>query len=1075
MAISQAWHVTLCGGLTVAKGGEALDLRPVARQGRLVLSFLVLTRARSAARDQLIDLLWPGTPPSAPEAALSAVIARLRRALGSSTIVASQAEISLDLEGAVWIDVDAAAAAVASADTARELGDRARVIQKAREAVDLLEGRLLPEFDGYWVEQRRDQLDALRIEALELIADAGLSEGGFDLRAAERAATELIQHAPLREVGYGLLMRAHAARGHTVEATLVFDDLRSRLLDELGTTPSRALIALNDRLLRQDELSGDASNRQATAIPARLAVAVIQQLVGRRSEVELLRRRWDEGSGIVFVGGEPGIGKTLLAAHAALYATDRGGTVLYGGCEPTLRGPYEPFAELIGWYIEQRGQSAVLTCSSAELQQLRRLVPSLAEGGVDHDAGAGDRQQLFDAVTAVLRAAARERPLLIVFDDAHWADASTLLMLRHIADALVDQPVLLVVTYRRAEPGTVATVALAADLTREQRPVDRLELIGFDPQDTASLLRTTLLAQAGPAFARELCELTGGNPFLIGEAAREVDARSDKRAPTVADVRALGVTSPAREMILARVRGFDQESRDLLEVTSVAGGEIDVELLDAIVPQAGNGRDGRLEELVGAGLMFELPGRRQSFRITHELLRDALYAELDPAARTELHARIGRYLLQRGDTEPAELARHFFEARSLLGAAPAIEHLRGAARRATLASAHEEAIAHCSQALIALDTADAPSDRDRCIVVLELADALERTHDISSARARYLEAARLAQRLDDADLLARAACGFGRWGRYGVVDQTAIDLLERSVEALPPGRPAMRALVLARLAVRLDPIDAQDRRDALHREALAAARSARNPETLREVLSAGTHVLGRPEAVPTRLALAQEAVTLERDGGDRVRRAWAELACVVSLLELGRIPEAQDTHSSFSTIVDDLRQPFFSWQRDVVSATFAVLDGRLDDAAELVGAARAIEAEHDPGAVETWAAQTLMLARARGRFEDADYEAISRAAERHAGLPMWRAMLARAEAGLGDLAQARRNVERCMAAPWPPTVEWLPTATILAETAGELGDSQRVAELRRLIEPFERRVTVIQAAWATWGPVSEFL
>jgi hypothetical protein len=307
------------------------------------------------------------------------------------------------------------------------------------------------------------------------------------------------------------------------------------------------------------------------------------------------------------------------------------------------------------------------------------------------------------------------------------------------------------------------------------------------------------------------------------------------------------------------------------------------------------------------------------------------------------------------------------------------------------------------------------------------------------------------------------------------VDQTAIDLLERSLEALPTARPAMRALVLARLAVRLDPLEAQDRRDALHQEALATARSLGNPETLREVLSAGMHVLGRPTAVSARLALAQEAVTLERTGGDRVRRAWAELACVVSLLELGRVDEAQDALSSFSTIVDDLRQPFFSWQRDVVHATFAVLDGRLGDATNLVAAARAIEAEHDPGAVETWAAQTLMLARAGDRFDSVDYEAISRAAERHARFPMWRAMLARAEAGLGDVVQAQRNLERCLGAPWPPTLEWLPTATILVETAGVLGDTEQVVELRRMIEPFAERIVVVDAAWATWGSVSEFL
>jgi hypothetical protein len=88
---------------------------------------------------------------------------------------------------------------------------------------------------------------------------------------------------------------------------------------------------------------------------------------------------------------------------------------------------------------------------------------------------------------------------------------------------------------------------------------------------------------------------------------------------------------------------------------------------------------------------------------------------------------------------------------------------------------------------------------------------------------------------------------------------------------------------------------------------------------------------------------------------------------------------------------------------------------------------------------------------------------------------MWRAMLARAEAGLGDIVQARRNLERCLDAAWPPTLEWLPTATILAETATVLGDAARGAELRRRIEPFADRIVVVDAAWATWGPVSEFL
>ncbi len=239
--MASATRIQLCGRVVVELEGRRLERELPGRQGRLLFVYLAANRVRQVGRDELVEALWPEGPPAAADSALSALLSKLRRAVGAERIE-GRAEIRLLLPTDAWIDLEAAAEAIHRAESAVALGEWTRVWAPARIALNAAGRGFLAGEEAPWIEEQRRSLEELELRALECVAQSGLGLGGPELASAERAARGLTRLAPYRESGYRYLMETLAAQGNVAEALAVYDSLRRRLRDELGVAPAEVSV-----------------------------------------------------------------------------------------------------------------------------------------------------------------------------------------------------------------------------------------------------------------------------------------------------------------------------------------------------------------------------------------------------------------------------------------------------------------------------------------------------------------------------------------------------------------------------------------------------------------------------------------------------------------------------------------------------------------------------------------------------------------------------------------------------------------------------------------------------------------
>lgn len=241
-------RIQLCGPLAVELDGRRIDRELPGRQGRLLLAYLVLHRLRAVRRDELIDALWPRTPPAAADSALRALISKLRRLLGAD-MVDGRTELRLNLPPEAFVDLEQAREAIHRAESAVAQGNWYRAWSASMTPMFTARRGFLPDEDAEWIRDTRHELDDLYLRALECYALACLGVGGTELPGAERAGRELTKLAPYRESGYRHLMRALEARGNPAEALRAYEELRTRLREELGIAPCPETLELHARLL----------------------------------------------------------------------------------------------------------------------------------------------------------------------------------------------------------------------------------------------------------------------------------------------------------------------------------------------------------------------------------------------------------------------------------------------------------------------------------------------------------------------------------------------------------------------------------------------------------------------------------------------------------------------------------------------------------------------------------------------------------------------------------------------------------------------------------------------------------
>jgi len=241
-------RIQLCGPTVIELAGERLEARLPGRQGRLLFAFLVLKRHRAASRDELVDALWPESPPSAADAGLNALISKLRKILGPETLE-GRASLRIQLDKNARVDVEVAADAVHRGESKVALRDWKRAWGPSLVALFVAEREFMPGEDAPWIDEQRHALAEVRLRALETHTAAALGIGGTELPAAVRAGRRMIRLAPLRETGYQLLMQALAAQGNVAEALRTYTDLSDTLRDELGVSPCATTQAVYEQLL----------------------------------------------------------------------------------------------------------------------------------------------------------------------------------------------------------------------------------------------------------------------------------------------------------------------------------------------------------------------------------------------------------------------------------------------------------------------------------------------------------------------------------------------------------------------------------------------------------------------------------------------------------------------------------------------------------------------------------------------------------------------------------------------------------------------------------------------------------
>jgi pentatricopeptide repeat protein len=228
--------VQLCGRLAVSVDGRRVEGELPGRQGRLLLAFLTLNRMRPVTRADVAEALWPG----GHDGGLAPLLSKLRRViqLDGLRVVAG------------WVDVEAAADALHRAESALAQDDPYRAWAPSQVAMFISGRPFLAGDEAPWVDDERRALGRMHLRALETYAESALRIGGTELAAAVRVGRELVRLEPYRESGYRILIDALAREGNGAEAILVYEDLRQRLREELGITPSDRTQEVYRRLLR---------------------------------------------------------------------------------------------------------------------------------------------------------------------------------------------------------------------------------------------------------------------------------------------------------------------------------------------------------------------------------------------------------------------------------------------------------------------------------------------------------------------------------------------------------------------------------------------------------------------------------------------------------------------------------------------------------------------------------------------------------------------------------------------------------------------------------------------------------
>ncbi len=628
-------------------------------------------------------------------------------------------------------------------------------------------------------------------------------------------------------------------------------------------------------------------------------------LVGRAREIALLERRLEAaraGSGAsVLVEGEAGAGKTALANELVHRARRAGMRAAWGAClEGEGAAPYWPWLQI----LRELGESGTSL-----------LNPTGGE--------AGNRYHIFDDIVIALRRAAKAQGLLVVVDDLHWADVPSMRLAQAVAAVTADTGLLFVGLYRGREVYPYPDIADGLRAMRRERATTMLTLGGLAPDEVAELATRRLGRAADEDLLRGVLDRAEGNPLFVLELLRLVEApgRFQPRLPE-----SIG------EVIGSRLDQLPATTRAVLRLAAVIGREFTVAMLAAVAEQSPTELSDALDETVAAEVAALVDAH--TYRFTHVLIQEVLYAELPTALRLRSHALAAQALrpTDGGPRSIEALAHHLRQALPIVGAPAALEMTLSAAVRARHQLAYEHAAFQYGEALTLLPLLPG-DDGIRAELLLDLARCQFRSGAVELAWLSCQAAADIGRAAGDGALVADAAIVL-QGVKNSPLTKQIHGMCRDALAMLGEADRLREAKVLAQLAITADPFASTDAGGASQR-ALQLAEASGDPDARFLALAARHTDLLNVEHVLERLSIGERAVRLGAETGRAEYTAWGRSWRLECFAELGRRAQFDAELAAFAAVVAQLKEPLWMWRLTTAQAMLAQFEGRFEAARSL--------------------------------------------------------------------------------------------------------------------------------------------
>jgi class 3 adenylate cyclase len=834
-------------------------------------------------------------------------------------------------------------------------------------------------------------------------------------------------------------------------------------------------------------------------LPSRLATRPATGVIGRSEQATLLadalkRVAAGDGREVVLVSGEPGMGKTTLAAQLARAAFEAGACVLLGRCDEEVGAPYAPFLEALHQFVSHAPEEVLWEHVRSYGGELVKMIPALRDRlgrlpstqSTDPDT---ERYLLYGAVVGLLAQASSWHPVVLILDDLQWADKPSLQLVRQVVASEKPTRLLIVGTYRDSElsgshPLTENLVAL-----RREPNVSRVELKGLDDSEVLAFVEAAAgydLDDEGVGLAHAVYRETDGNPFFVGEVLRHlvesgsINQDATGRWTSTGSIEDLVLPESVVQVIGSRVGRLGDGARQALSLASVIGREFDLGLLSGATDRSEDDLIDILDRAATNDLVREVtdvPGR---FSFSHALIQHTLFQDMGATRRVRAHRRVAEALEAICGDDPGErvgeLAYHWASATQPVDALKAVSYSRQAAEAALASLAPDEAVRYFTQALHYLGQ-QAPDDVLRMDLLIGLGNA-QRQSGNPDFRATFLEAASKARELGDSERLVAAALGNNRGlvSAVGAMDAERVAVLEAALDAAPQGDSVERALLLATLSAELTYGSPLEQRRPLADEARSMARRMGDAATLIQVMTLVTHPLNVPWLHAERLWDSTEALSAAQGLGDPVLLFISTGFRHMNAVQAGDFTLADGCMDTMRELSQRLGQPPLRFATALTEASKALVVGDPDRAEHFANLALQIGTDSgQPDAFALYGTQVMIVRHQQGRLSEL-VSLIDQIATENSGVPAFTAALAAALLEAGDSDRALQILQASAQnefASTPKDAQWLHTLVCYAEVAIELGVVSAAEHLRALLAPFHQQIpynTVVSLE-----PISFFL